>query len=116
MKADADRVYLLHIRDEISFLETVTKDLRYEQLDSDKLMQHVVQKSLEIIGEASKKISVETKDSCKNIPWHNVAGMRDRLTHGYFDVNWELVWNVLQEDIEPLKNCVERILCEKRWK
>ncbi|MDU9375752.1 hypothetical protein McpSp1_03310 [Methanocorpusculaceae archaeon Sp1] len=115
MKTDADRVYLLHIRDEILFLEENTKDLSYEKLDSDKVIQHVVQKSLEIIGEASKKLSVEIKDNCKNIPWHNVAGMRDRLTHGYFEVNWELVWNVLQHDIAPLKVCINQIIAEKGW-
>ena len=41
--------------------------------------------------------------------------MRDRLTHGYFEVNWELVWNVLQNDILPLKACINRILTEKGW-
>ncbi|HJK78273.1 MAG TPA: DUF86 domain-containing protein [Methanocorpusculum sp.] len=115
MKEGSDRVYLLHIRDEITFLEENTHDLSYERLDSDKVIQHVVQKSLEIIGEASKKLSTETKDRCTQIPWHHVAGMRDRLTHGYFEVNWELVWNVLQNDIMPLKACINRILTEKGW-
>lgn len=62
MKENADWVYLLRIRDEIAFLEENTRYLRYERLDSDKVIQHVVQKSLEIIGEASKRLSTETKD------------------------------------------------------
>ncbi len=73
--------------------------LRLIVLDSDKRVQHIVQKSIEIIGEAGKHISDELKNSCPEIPWRQVAGMRDRLTHGYFEVNWELVWIVLNDDI-----------------
>ena len=58
MKEGSDRVYLLHIRDEITCLEENTHDLSYERLDSDKVIQHVAQKSLEIIGEASKKLRI----------------------------------------------------------
>ncbi|MDO5845873.1 MAG: DUF86 domain-containing protein [Methanocorpusculum sp.] len=106
----SDRLFLCHIHDEILFLDEVTADLTFEMLDSDKRSQHIVQKSIEIIGEAGKQISDELKTSCPDIPWRQVAGMRDRLTHGYFDINWELVWIVLHDDIPRLKKCVEKIL------
>ncbi len=41
--------------------------------------------------------------------------MRDRLTHGYFDINWEIVWNVLQNDIQPLKKCIMKIISANEW-
>ncbi|WP_052297260.1 HepT-like ribonuclease domain-containing protein [Methanolacinia petrolearia] len=56
-----DRMFICHIRDEIEFLSDATESLTYEKLDADKIMQHVVQKSLEIIGEAAKNVSPELK-------------------------------------------------------
>lgn len=86
-------------RKKVCFWMRLPQTLRLIVLDSDKRVQHIVQKSIEIIGEAGKHISDELKNSCPEIPWRQVAGMRDRLTHGYFEVNWELVWIVLNDDI-----------------
>ena len=110
-----DKMFILHICDEILFLEENTKDLTFEKLDTDKVVQHFVQKSLEIIGEASKKLSDEQKARCPAISWKSGSGMRDRLTHGYFDINWEIVWNVLQNDIHPLKKCIMKIISANGW-
>ena len=110
-----DKMFMLHIRDEILFLEENTKGLTFEKLDTDKVVQHFVQKSLEIIGEASKKLSDEQKARCPAISWKSVSGMRDRLTHGYFDINWEMVWYVLQNDIQQLKKGFINIISAIGW-
>ena len=110
-----DRMFVFHIRDELRFLDEITEDLTYEELISDKIKQHCIQKSLEIIGEASKNISDGLKLKCKNIPWREIAGMRDKLSHGYFDINWEIVWNVLKNELVALKNCIEKIAAEKYY-
>ncbi len=56
-------------------------------------------KELEIIGESASKISPEFKKSQPHIPWINIVGMRNRLTHGYFDVDLDLVWTTVQDDL-----------------
>ena len=67
-------------------------------------------RSLEIIGEAVKNISTNFKKKHKSIEWKKIAGMRDRLIHHYFDVNWEILWDVLKEGLPELKVQVEKIL------
>jgi len=100
----------LHIRDEIKLLSELSQTLTYEKLIHDKFTQHCVQKSLEIIGEAAKNISDEEKARCPQISWHELTGMRNKLTHEYFGINWEIVWNVLVNDIPQLKLCIEKLL------
>ncbi|HJJ54999.1 MAG TPA: DUF86 domain-containing protein [Methanocorpusculum sp.] len=105
-----DRQFVLHIRDEINLLSELSQTLTYEKLLTDKFTQHCIQKSLEIIGEAAKNISEETKAQCPQIPWHELTGMRDKLTHDYFGINWEIVWGVLEHDIPQLTLCIEKLL------
>lgn len=109
-----DHIYLLHIHDEILFLEETFPDLTFEMLCSDKKSQHIAQKSLEIIGEASKKLSDEMKSTHPEIPWRLITGMRDKLTHCYFDVSWEAVWHALRVDIPQLKPAIELMLLQIR--
>ena len=110
-----DRMFICHIRDEIEFLSDATVSLTYEKLDNDKAIQHIVQKSLEIIGEASKNVSPEMKAEYPEIHWSVIGKMRDRLTHGYFDVSWDIVWNVLNDDIPSLKSGISAIITDKEW-
>lgn len=70
----------------------------------------MAQKSLEIIGEASKRLSDDLKAAYPAVPWRMIAGMRDKLTHCYFDVSWEAVWHALQVDVPQLKQVVDEIL------
>jgi len=65
---------------------------------------------LEIIGEAARGVSTPTCESHPGIAWSQMAGMRDRLIHGYFDVNLDIVWQTVQQDLPPLLAQLEKIL------
>ena len=104
-----DEVFIEHILHEISYLEKKCSGKTIDDLNSDEDLQHMVSRALEIIGEASRNISQETKDAHPEIPWKEMIGVRDRIIHGYFSVNWVIVWDIILHEIEPLKQHVIRI-------
>ena len=103
-------IFLRHIFDSISAIEDFLKNTDKKEFDSNLMMQDAVVRRLEIIGEATKNLPVGFKQKHKEIPWKDVAGMRDKLTHHYFGINLENVWKVIQEDIPKLKIQIEKIL------
>jgi uncharacterized protein with HEPN domain len=104
-----DSVYLRHVKDAIADIE------QYASVDravfvADRMRQDAVIRKLEIVGEAVKKLSDETKSRAPEIPWKQIAGMRDRLTHDYFGVDLALVWAVVEQDLPRLASAVGRLL------
>jgi uncharacterized protein with HEPN domain len=79
---------------------------------TDKMRQDALLRKLEIIGEAVKNLSGKSKQQQAYIPWREISGMRDRLTHDYFGVDLELVWATVDKDIPNLKAAIERLLAE----
>lgn len=73
------------------------------------LVQDAVIRNIEIIGEASKKISSDTKQIYFEIPWKEIAGMRDKLIHDYLGVDVEVVWKTIKEDISILERLIKEI-------
>lgn len=96
-------VYVRHIVDAIAAIEQFTAGHDYASFSINKMTQDAVIRELEIIGEASKRLSEAFKLSLPDIPWKNIAGMRDKLIHDYFGVNLEAVWKTVQDDLPPLK-------------
>ena len=95
--------YLKHIRDECSFINSVMRtDLSKEDFLRDETLKRAVIRSLEIIGEATKKIPADFKYKWNSIKWKNMAGMRDRLIHDYMGVNYYIVWDVVKNKIPEL--------------
>jgi uncharacterized protein with HEPN domain len=95
--------YLKHIRDESSYiLSVITPDKTKDDFLDDETLKRAVIRSLEIIGEASKKIPDDFKSKFQNINWKNMAGMRDRLIHDYMGVNYSIVWDVVKNKIPEL--------------
>ncbi|MBC8382691.1 MAG: DUF86 domain-containing protein [Candidatus Cloacimonetes bacterium] len=110
MKTKDDLVYLLHILDSIKWIESYVSDISQEQFLNNHLVQDAIIRQIEIIGEASKKLSNSLKQKYIFIPWKDIAGMRDKLIHGYFGVDIESVWKTIENDIPILKEQIISII------
>ncbi len=104
-----DRIYLLHIRDAIQHIIEYTAAGHKDFLD-DRKTQDAVVRNLEIIGEATKRLSPSLKDAHLDISWKPIAGMRDKLIHDYFGINLQLVWGFVERDLLVLSNKVSQLL------
>jgi uncharacterized protein with HEPN domain len=102
--------YLRHINDECQFILSVSKDLSEENFLKDEILKRAVVRSLEIIGEATKKIPADIKIRWNTIQWKNMAGMRDRLIHDYMGVNYAIVWDVVKNKIPEISTQISRHL------
>lgn len=103
--------YLKHIRDECSYiLSVITTETCKDDFMSDETLKRAVIRSLEIIGEASKKIPADIKVQWDTIKWKNMAGLRDRLIHDYMGVNYSIVWDVVKNKTPELYNQIVEVI------
>jgi uncharacterized protein with HEPN domain len=102
--------FLKHIADECTYLLSVSKELSKDNFLDDETLKRAVVRSLEIIGEATKKIPADFKVKWSSIQWKNMAGMRDRLIHDYIGVNYSIVWDVLINKIPALNAQRQEVL------
>jgi uncharacterized protein with HEPN domain len=111
MSTPDPRVYLSHVREARASILEYTQDGRDAFMQS-RMMQDAVVRNLEIVGEAVKRLAEATKARAPDIPWRRIAGMRDVLIHDYFGVEVEIVWQVVEDQIRPLLEVIERLLDE----
>ncbi len=97
-----DHAYLSHIMDSIAKIESYAT-VGKEEFMSLSHWQDAIIRNLEIIGEATKRLSKPLKEQYPDIPWRSIAGLRDVLIHDYMGVDLESVWNVVENDLPPLK-------------
>jgi len=90
---------LQDIRDAITSIIEYTQTMEYDDLLGDRRTQDAVIRNLEVIGEAVKLLSKETRNSYPEVPWHAIAGMRNKLIHEYFGINLDIVWEVIRDDL-----------------
>ena len=102
--------YLKHIADECAYILSVSNNLTKEELLDDETLKRAIVRSIEIIGEATKKIPADFKVKWSSVQWKNMAGMRDRLIHDYIGINYSIVWDVVKNKIPELNIQVLDIL------
>lgn len=103
--------YLRHIHDECRFiLSVISPETGKEELMDNETLKRAIVRSLEIIGEATKKIPVDFKLKWNSINWKNMAGMRDRLIHDYMGVNYSIVWDVVKNKIPELSMQIQEVI------
>ena len=105
-----DLVRLRHMLDAAREAIGFVQCKRREDLDRDRLLVLGLVKAVEIIGEAAYQTSEEMRRQVPEIPWEDIIGMRHRLVHAYFDINLDILWNTIQEDLPPLVSTLEKVL------
>ena len=109
----SDRVstdFLADIVDAISDLDDFIAGMTFEEFCADKKTINACIRSLEVIGEATKKIPAEIRQQQLALPWQAIAGIRDKLIHDYFGVDLTIVWQTIQHDLPPFKLAISSIL------
>lgn len=102
--------FLRHILIETDYLISESKNLSLPVLVKDETKKRAFTRSLEIIGEAAKKVPDEFRRSHPAVDWKAMAGMRDKLIHWYFGVDWEIVWDVVTNEIPKLRKQVKKLV------
>ncbi|MFA6687625.1 MAG: DUF86 domain-containing protein [Desulfuromonas sp.] len=98
--------YLDDILESISDIRTFTPNMGYEEFIRDKKTINAVIRSLEVIGEAVKKIPQEVRQKHPDLPWKAIAGTRDKLIHEYFGIDLQILWETIQSDLSPLEKAI----------
>lgn len=99
-----ETVYVQHMLDAIEQIEKYTEDLTAETFHERTIVQDAVIRQLEILGEAASRLSEETRSHYDDVPWQDITGMRNKLIHGYFGVDIDVVWATVIEDDPRLKS------------
>jgi uncharacterized protein with HEPN domain len=102
--------YLRHILDETIYLSRQTPGLSKSQFLQDETLKRAFVRSIEIIGEATKRVPEDTRMKYPHIQWRAMAGMRDKLIHSYFGIDYDIVWDVVINKVPELQQGIEEIL------
>ncbi len=104
------RLLLEDILEAIDKIKTYTKGLSYEQFVDDIKTLDAVIRNFEIIGEAAHNIPEAVKDKYHEIDWHKIVGIRNRIIHEYFGVDYKILWRIISNNLDELKENIENIL------
>lgn len=103
-----DAIRLRHMLDAAQEAMTFAQGRSRADLDTDRQLVLSLVKENEIIGEAAYQLSQETRESLSEIPWEDIIGMRHRLVHAYFDINLDILWRTVQEDLPALSSSLKQ--------
>jgi uncharacterized protein with HEPN domain len=103
------RLYLDDIVEAADLVQEFTAGMTLEQFLADRRTYHAVLRNLEIAGEAAKKVPPEVRTLAPSIPWRQIAGFRDHLAHAYFELEDEVVWDVIREHVPALRAEADRL-------
>jgi uncharacterized protein with HEPN domain len=102
--------FLEHILLETSFILNISKNLSKDRFTCDPVLTRAIVRSLEIVGEATKNLPDSLKQEYSQIPWRQIAGMRDKLIHDYFGIDYDVVWDVVTNEIPALHTQIQEII------
>lgn len=105
-----NRLYVEHMLEAIKLVERYSNGLDFERFSKDVEKQDSIVRRLQIIGEASNRVSQEIKDRLPQVPWKKMLGMRNIIVHDYMYVDLEKVWNVVEKDLPELKRSLKDAL------
>ena len=101
---------LRHILDAIQAIESFVRDVDEQRFVEEQMRHDATIRQLEIIGEAAKNLSEDLRQENSQVAWKEAGHTRDRLAHGYFQLNLEIIWDITQNDLPILKKQIEEIL------
>lgn len=104
-----DEICVRHIIDATKKAISFTENRSRENIKSDEMLALSLIRLLEIVGEAAGQVSQDFKDQHSNIPWAKMIALRNRLIHGYFNINLDIVWDTVKNDLPPLLVALEKI-------
>jgi uncharacterized protein with HEPN domain len=97
-----DKEYLADAVEAVQRIVAYTRELTYEEFPSDRKTQDAVLRNLQVMGEAVKRLSAPLKQGHPHLPWKQMAGMRDKVVHDYFGINYDIVWALAKEELPEL--------------
>ena len=107
---ERDKVYLWDMLDAAQAIEEFVRDKTYENYLSNRMLRGAVERHIEIIGEAARRISEEMKQACPNIPWRAIIGQRNVLAHEYDEILHQAIWGIATRRIGKLIDALRKIL------
>jgi uncharacterized protein with HEPN domain len=109
-----DRIRLQHMIDHATEALRMIKGRTRKDLDEDRKLNLALVRLLEIVGEAASRTSESTRSLLPDLPWMQMTGLRNRLIHGYDEVDFDILWTILQDDLPPLATKLKQALSEPR--
>jgi uncharacterized protein with HEPN domain len=103
---------LRHMLDAAREAVQFIKGKKRSDLDANHQLALALTRLVEVLGEAARHVSLETRRKYTRIPWREIAGTRDRLIHGYFDVDLDILWQIVSKDLPPLIRELEKVISE----
>ncbi len=110
-----DKNRLEHILNAIDTIQSRTAGFTFDDLTADKVFFAGIVYYTMIIGEAAYMLTSEFREQHSDLPWDQIVSMRHHIVHGYYQVDESIVWEVIQNDLEPLRQQITRILSETDW-
>ncbi len=108
-----DSIRINHMLLAINEAYSFSKETKRKDLNKNRMLVLSLIKEIEIIGEAASKLSADLLNRYPEIPWADIVGMRNKLIHGYFEVNLDILWNTIKKDLPKLKEQLQKIIIER---
>ncbi len=113
MPPNRDLTYIRHMLDFSRQAVDFTRKCRRADLDSNTMLTLAVTRLIELIGEAARKVSDDTRSHHPEIPWQQIIGTRDRLAHGYIEIDHDIIWRIVTVDLPSLIKQLEKIIAKE---